>query len=254
MKKVTVLVPCYNEAEGIGDVIRKFPRDKFAVHGYTLEVLVIDNNSTDNTAEIAQAAGARVIVERKQGKGNAVRTGFYAISEDTDYVIMLDGDDTYRSAEVLRLIELLDSGFTDVVIGSRLSGKMSDGAMRGFNRLGNWGFSFLVRTVYKVNVTDTLTGYFGWRYDVITQLRKHLKSNGFAIEMEMITKMARLGYQIYSVPISYNPRAGESSLHPIRDGARILTMFMRNLHWTPAGHKKSFFHSNTQSKAQESYQ
>ncbi|HEX8762643.1 MAG TPA: glycosyltransferase [Candidatus Saccharimonadales bacterium] len=240
MKKITVVIPCYNEQEGIAAVIKGFPRDKLRDHGFELEVLVVDNNSTDQTAEVARAAGARVLHEPKQGKGNAIRAAFYNVSDDTDYVVMCDGDDTYKAYEILRLVELLDSGFGDVVIGSRMGGKMSDGAMKGFNRLGNWGFSFLVRAVYKVNVTDTLTGYFAWKRDVIVQLRQHLQSAGFAIEMEMITKMARMGYDIYSVPITYEPRLGESSLRPIYDGTRILREFIRQLRWRPRMERIAF--------------
>lgn len=240
MKKITALVPCYNEEQGIAAVIKGFPYDRLQAQGYQLEVLVVDNNSKDRTAEVARAAGATVVHEPKQGKGNAIRTAFYNISDDTDYVIMLDGDDTYKSDEMLRLVELLDSGFSDVVIGSRMGGKMDDGSMKGFNRLGNWGFSFLVRTIYQVNVTDTLTGYFAWKREVIVQLRQHLQSAGFAIEMEMITKMARLGYDIYSVPITYAPRLGESSLRPIYDGSRILREFLRQLRWRPRLERVAF--------------
>jgi glycosyltransferase involved in cell wall biosynthesis len=233
MKKITVLIPCYNEEAGIGQVIRAFPRETLRAHGYELEVLVIDNNSKDDTTRVAREAGATVISERKQGKGNAIRTGMAKVSADTDYVVMLDGDDTYSASEIIRLVEPLHSGFCKVVIGSRLSGRIPEGAMPAFNRLGNWTYSHLVRYFYRVNVTDVLTGYFAWTKDVIDALRPHLVSKGFAIEMEMITKMARLGYEIYSVPISYNPRAGESSLNPIYDGARILLMFGRNLRWKP---------------------
>lgn len=240
MKKITVIVPCYNEEKGIAAVIESLPYERAKSLGFKVEVLVVDNNSTDRTTEVAQAAGATVIHEPKQGKGNAIRTAFYNISEDTDYVIMLDGDDTYKSAEMLRLVELLDSGFCDVVIGSRLGGKMNKGSMKGFNRLGNWGFSFLVRTIYQVNVTDTLTGYFGWKREVITKLRQHVQSSGFAIEMEMITKMARMGYDIYSVPITYAPRLGESSLRPVHDGARILREFTKQLKWRPRYERLAF--------------
>lgn len=233
MKHITVLIPCYNEAEAIGVVVEKFKHVGSTLTNFVIEVLVIDNNSKDDTTAVATAAGARVVFEGKQGKGNAVRTGFHSISQQTDYVIMLDGDDTYNAYEVMRLVELLDSGFADVVIGSRMGGKIREGAMKGFNRLGNWGFSFAVRGYYKVNVTDTLTGYFGWKREVVEKLRQHVESDGFAIEMEMITKMARLGYQIYSVPISYDPRLGESSLRPIRDGARILSMYVRGMFWQP---------------------
>lgn len=233
MKRLTILIPCYNEADGIAQVIRSFKRGDIAAQGYELDILVIDNNSSDGTAEVAEAAGARVIHEAKQGKGNAIRTGFNSIGPETDYVVMLDGDNTYRPEEVLRLVEPIRSGFCNVVIGSRLGGRISQGSMTGFNRLGNWIFSHLVRYSYRVNVTDVLTGYFAWSRPAVEALRPHLKSNGFAIEMEMITKMARLGEEIYSVPISYHARAGESSLSPIGDGSRILKMYLQNLTWKP---------------------
>lgn len=233
MKKVTVLIPCYNEADAIGTVVRKFPKGRLAAYGFELDVLVIDNNSSDNTAEVARAAGATVLSEPAKGKGNAIRAGFYSISEDTDYVVMLDGDDTYKPEEILRLVEPLDSGFAEVIIGSRLHGRIRVGSMKRLNHFGNRMYSRLVRTVYKVIVTDVLTGYFAWKREVIEDLRPHLRSHGFAIEMEMVTKMARLGYRIYSVPISYDPRLGDSSLRPVRDGARILAMYVRNLRWKP---------------------
>lgn len=234
MKKITVLIPCYNEAAGIRQVIKAFPREKLTQHGYELEVLVIDNNSTDKTASVAKRAGARVIFEPKKGKGNALRAGMANLSADTDYVVMLDGDNTYNPTEIIRMVEPLGSGFSNVVIGSRLGGRISAGSMRTFNLMGNWVYSHLVRYFYRANVTDVLTGYFAWTKKVVDDLRPHLVSDGFAIEMEMITKMSRLGHEIYSVPISYDARAGESNLNPIRDGYRILRMFTKNLRWKPA--------------------
>jgi glycosyltransferase involved in cell wall biosynthesis len=231
LKKIIAMIPCYNEEEGIGKVITSFPYKRLAEHGYALEVIVIDNNSKDKTGEVARAAGATVIVEKKQGKGHAIRTGFHAIPSDAHYVVMLDGDNTYRSCEILRLVELLDSGFATVVLGSRLSGHISRGSMNYTNRVGNQIFTFLTRVLYKANVTDVLTGYFAWKHDAVKRLRPHLISTGFAIEMEMVTKMARLGEQIYCVPISYDKRDGESSLRPVYDGSRILAMCLRNFFW-----------------------
>lgn len=233
MKKITALIPCLNEEAGIRQVVEAFPRAAMRRQGYELEVLVIDNNSKDRTAAVARAAGARVVKETKPGKGNAIRRGMASLSKDTEFVIMLDGDDTYRPEEVLRLIEPLDSGFCKVVIGSRLGGRIPEGTMKGFNMLGNWVFSHLVRYFYHVNVTDVLTGYFAWNREVVDELQPHLVSPHFAIEMEMVTKMARLGHEIYSVPISYNPRAGQSNLRPVYDGSRILKMFVVNLRWKP---------------------
>lgn len=233
MSNITVLIPCFNEAEAIASVIKKFPYEQIRRAGHEIEILVVDNNSADNTAAVAAEAGARVICETKQGKGNAIRTGFYNISSNTDFVVMLDGDDTYRSEELMRLIEPLESGFTNVVIGSRMHGRIKAGSMKRLNRFGNRMYSGLVRVSYKVMVSDVLTGYFGWSREVVEELRGQIKSQGFAIEMEMVTKMARMGHEIYSVPISYEPRLGDSSLNPIRDGARILVMFTKNLRWKP---------------------
>jgi dolichol-phosphate mannosyltransferase len=90
-----------------------------------------------------------------------------------------------------------------------------------------------VRYFVHSNVTDVLTGYFAWRREVTTELRRHLRSDGFSIEMEMIIKMARLRFEICSVPITYAPRAGESKLRPVRDGLSILNVFLRNYRWKP---------------------
>jgi len=232
-KKIAVLIPCYNEAGGISHVIKSFPHAKAKHYGYSIDIFVIDNNSSDRTAEIARELGASVFHEPVKGKGNAIRRGFASVSREFDYVVMLDGDNTYRPEEVFRLIEPIDSGFCNVVIGSRLTGRMLNGSMTLFNRFGNWMYSYLVRWFYGVNVTDVLTGYFAWKRDAVERLLPHLKSNGFAIEMEMVTKMARLGEEIYSVPISYHPRIGETNLQPISDGTRILWMFAKNLRWKP---------------------
>jgi len=234
-KHITVLIPCYNEAEGVGAVIESFPTERLARYGFGISVIVIDNNSTDTTAKVARAYGVEVVTESKKGKGNAMRCGFQAISPTTDYVVMLDGDNTYRPEEVLRLVELLDSGFCSVVLGSRLGGRTTPGSMNAVSRAGNWLFSHLVRILYRVNVTDVLTGYFAWKREALEKLRPYLVSEGFAIEMEMVTKMAKLGEEIYCVPITYQPRVGQSHLRPFYDGSRILWMLAKNFFWKPQG-------------------
>jgi dolichol-phosphate mannosyltransferase len=231
MKKITLLVPCYNEEKGIPGVIKDIPKEKLKKAGFNIEILVIDNNSNDKTSEVAKKLGARVIFEGKQGKGNAIKTGFNSVSKDTDYIVMLDGDNTYKPYEILRLIEPLDSGFADVIIGSRLEGKMTGKAMSFSHRSANWFFTFLTRFFYGANVTDTCTGYFAWTKDAITKLNGHIKSKGFAIEAEMISKMAKLKLRLYSVPITYEPRHGESKLAPIKDGMKITWMLLRNVNW-----------------------
>lgn len=242
VKKVAVVIPCYNEAASIAKVISKLPRAALLKELFELSVFVVDNNSSDDTARRAKKAGATVIYEARKGKGYALRAAFASLPSDVDYVAMLDGDDTYSPSEIMRMIEPLQSNFCDVVVGSRLGGHIQASAMTTFNRLGNWFFTNAVRIVYRANVTDVLTGYFAWKKEALDALYPHLKSEGFAIEMEMVTKMARLGQRLTSVPISYHPRDGESHLHPVRDGLRILKMFIKNLTWQVRGRQNPHSH------------
>jgi len=233
LEKVAIIIPCYNEADGIAQVIAKFPRQELARNNFDLQIYVVDNNSGDGTAAVAEKAGAIVRHEANKGKGNALRAGFRSLPEDIDYVVMIDGDDTYNPVEVLRMLEPLRSNFCDVVVGSRLNGNILDTAMSKRNLLGNRVFTAAVRLLYGAKVTDVLTGYFAWKKPALDALAPHVTSPGFAIEMEMITKMRRLGLRLASVPISYHPRAGASNLHPFVDGFRILCMLLRNLTWKP---------------------
>jgi glycosyltransferase involved in cell wall biosynthesis len=231
--KVSVIIPCHNEAASIGKVIRDFRKPMLAKDSFDFELLVVDNNSTDRTAAIAERMGVKVIYEPLKGKGNAMRAGFAAVNPKSEYVVMIDGDDTYRPEEVLRLLEPLVNDFCDVVVGSRLGGKIHGDAMRTLNRGGNWIYTHSVRIIYRLNVTDVLSGYFAWKRSTIDELAPQLHAHGFAIEMEMITKMSRMGCQVYSVPISYHQRGGISSLRPVHDGMRIMHTFFKNLRWQP---------------------
>lgn len=228
---VTVIIPCFNEEASIKKVISEFHKGDIAEEAFEFDIVVIDNASTDNTANVARHAGARVINEPKKGKGNAVRTGFANIAKNANYVVMIDGDDTYRPEEVLRLLEPLHHDFCDVVVGSRLQGKIHGHSMSRLNLGGNWAFTHMVRFFYTVNVTDVMSGYFAWKSPVVKRLADQLRSQGFTIEMEMITKMARMRFDVYSVPISYYQRSGKSNLRPYHDGTRILNMLAKNIRW-----------------------
>jgi dolichol-phosphate hexosyltransferase len=230
-KKITVIIPCYNEERGVGSVISGFKTAFLENSNYDFEIIVIDNNSKDKTTEVAKTAGATVLFEGKKGKGNAVRKGFANVSSDTDFVVMIDGDDTYRPVELFRLIELLESDFCSVVLGSRLYGKISEGSMKSLNLLGNKMFTLLSRVFYGVQSTDVLTGYYAWKKSAVDNMLPHLNSDGFTIEIEMVTKMAKLGETIFSVPISYDARAGESNLKPVSDGIKIMRVLLANLFW-----------------------
>lgn len=233
MKTIAILIPCHNEEHGIARVINGLPAAALRDRGYITKVVVIDNNSTDKTAEVATSHGAEVIVERAKGKGNALIAGFKHVQNECDYVVIIDGDNTYKLREVMRLIEPLESGFCDVVAGSRLSGKTKAGSLTFSHRVVNWAFAFFVRQFYQSNVTDVLTGFIAMKADVVRTLIPNLKSTNFTIEMEMITKLNKLDFEMYSVPITYDQRIGTSKVESLADGARILMMFVNNLAWHP---------------------
>ena len=232
-KKISILIPCFNEEKGIGKVISAIPFEKFEKEGYAVDVIVIDNNSTDNTAMVASQKNVTVIFERKKGKGAAIKAGIEYMKPDTNFVVMLDGDNTYKASEIPRLIEPLENDFCDAIIGSRLGGKIKKNALKLQNRIANWVYTFLVRQFYRANTTDVLSGYFAWKYEVIKDLEKHMQFSGFSFEMEMITKLTKLGYELYSVPITYDQRAGDSKLDSIKDGLIILFVFFKNIFWIP---------------------
>ncbi len=233
MKKITVLIPCYNEEEGLPKVLDTIPYEYLKKYEMDTEVIVIDNNSTDKTADVARSKNVTVVSELKKGKGHAIKKGFYSVSADTDYIVMLDGDNTYTPKEIFRLVEPLHTDFCDVIIGSRLGGKLYKNSFKVQNRIANWAYTFLVRHFYRANTTDVLSGYFAWKKKVIDTLVPHLESDGFSIEMEMIAKIVRLGYRIYAVPITYRPRLGESKIAALSDGLKILYVFSKNLFWSP---------------------
>src|SRR5690348_4969856 len=110
-EKITILIPCHNEEQGIAKVLDNIPYSLLEKHGFEAEVLVVDNNSSDRTTEVARSKGAHVVFESVKGKGNAMRKAFSCIGDDTSYVIMLDGDNTYDAKEMLRLIEPITNNF-----------------------------------------------------------------------------------------------------------------------------------------------
>lgn len=224
-KKISFVICAYNEEKGLPLVLKRIPRDLTK----ELEIIVVDNNSRDDTSKIARKYATKVVSETKQGKGHALRTGIRNVSKDSDYVIMIDADNTYSPEETGRLIELLDSNFCDFVIGSRLQGDIKGNSLTIFNRIGNWIFTFMARVIYRENGTDLCTGFMAWKKKVADDIARETVSAGFTIETEMVCKMAKKKYRINSVPITYSERIGKSNLNPFTDGLNILSEIIRNI-------------------------
>jgi glycosyltransferase involved in cell wall biosynthesis len=221
--RVAVVVPCHNEAATVGKVVRDF---RAALPQAT--VLVVDNASTDDTAEVARRAGARVVREPRAGKGFALLAGFRE-ARGADYFVMVDGDDTYPAQDVEKLLEAAQGG-ADMVVGTRLAGA-EQGAFRAGHSLGNQLFNLLVRLLFGVRTRDLFSGYrvLSRRFLETTPLI----ARGFEVEAELSLQAVVQRYRTAEVPIHYRARPEESpsKLHTYRDGYRILMailMFFRD--------------------------
>ena len=196
MGKIAVLIPCYNEAVTVGAVVRDFKAQL-----PDADVYVFDNNSTDETVEEAKKAGAIVRSEKRQGKGNVVRSMFRQV--DADVYVMVDGDGTYPAEKVKELIQPVVEDEADMVIGSRLH-TVSESHFKLPNRLGNRLFLVLLNAIFGERITDLLSGYRAFNRRVVKGLP--LLSRGFEIETELTVKCLERRHRIVEVPINLSPR------------------------------------------------
>jgi dolichol-phosphate mannosyltransferase len=222
-KIVSVILPALNEEETIALVIEEIPRMRIERKGHELEILVVDNNSTDETGKIAEALGARVVVETQPGKGRAMRTGFK--ESRGDFIFMLDADYTYPATYLPPMLDLLELGW-DVVLGSRIRGYREPGAMSRLNLLGNHMLALLATVLFRKRVSDVCSGSWGFRREVVEQLDLE-GAVGFELEAKMFIEVARRGYRIGEVPIYYRKRPNKPNLNSLRDGFRIARTLVR---------------------------
>jgi len=221
-ERVCVLIPTYNEAATIGDIVRSFREDGFG------RVLVVDGHSTDETPDLAREAGATVVTQsgggQGAGKGQAVREGLSMV--DRPYVLMLDGDGTYDPDTADTLLDPLFEDEYDHVIGNRRA-DIRSGAMTRLNRFGNWVVNHGFEFIHGQQLTDILSGYRAFTLDSVQELT--LTEDGFGIETEMSVECVKHGQRVEVVPITYYARPDDSqtNLHPLRDGAVILLTLYR---------------------------
>ena len=213
--KTAVLIPCYNEAKTIGRVVADF-KEKMP-HA---DIYVYDNNSTDNTAELAEQAGAIVRYEHKQGKGNVVRTMFREV--DADCYVMVDGDDTYPADFGPRLEQLVLSGKADMAVGDRLSSTYFTENKRPFHNFGNVLVRRMINFLFRAKLNDIMTGARAFSKDFVKSFP--VISKGFEIETEMTIFALDNNFAIKEVPIAYQdrPQGSESKLNTYSDGLKGL--------------------------------
>lgn len=210
---VCVLIPTLDEAETIGDVVEGFRRAGFEA------ILVADGGSSDGTREIAEEHGARVLTQSGSGKGQAVREAVGTIEHP--YVLMADGDGTYRPEDADAMLEPLFEGRAEHVIGDRFA-DMEPDAMTRLNATGNRLINRLFGVIHGRNLRDILSGYRAFTRSSFERFR--LAADGFGIETELAAECVRHGVPTEVVSIRYLARPGgsETNLRPFADGGRII--------------------------------
>ena len=218
--RVSVVIPCLNEAENIEECVSAARRalDDAGIAG---EVVVADNDSDDGSAALARAAGARVVLEPRRGYGSAYLAGFAAARGD--YIVMGDADLTYDFNEIPNFVRELDDG-ADLVMGDRMD-NIQPGAMPWHHRyIGNPVLSGFLNVLYKTGVRDAHCGMRAVRRSALPAL--DLRTTGMEFASEMVIRAAKADLDIRQFPIDYHPRGGESKLSSFRDGWRHLRFLL----------------------------
>jgi len=221
---VSVIIAALNEEEAIGKVINDVPRQ------IADEIIVVDNGSTDRTAEVAAAAGAHVVTEPQRGYGRAFRAGLRSLSADSEIVVFLDGDGSDYPEMMNRLVEPIIKGTHDFVISSRTRGRRERGSMNWHQVFAGYMVGFFLRLLYGVRSTD-MGPFRAIGRDALERFNMREETYGWPLEMQM--KAARAGLRILEVPVDYRRRAGGQSkiagtvFGSIRAAARILFTLAR---------------------------
>lgn len=213
--KIAVLIPCYNESITIEKVIKDYQQALPEAVLY-----VYDNNSTDNTVQIAKDAGAIVRHEYRQGKGNVIRSMFRGI--DADCYLMIDGDDTYPAESAREMVDLVLNKHVDMVIGDRLSSTYFTENKRLFHNSGNRIVRYLINKLFHSNINDIMTGYRAFSRIFVKSFP--VLSKGFEIETEMTIHALDKNFLLEEIPVTYRdrPHGSSSKLNTYRDGFKVM--------------------------------
>lgn len=217
---VSVVIPCLNEAENIEACVTA-AREALAAMDVAGEVVVADNDSEDDSARLAELAGARVVVERRRGYGSAYLAGFAA--SRGRYIVMADADLTYDFNEIPRFVDELEKG-AEMVIGDRMD-NIQPGAMPWLHRyIGNPILTGILNLFFRTGISDAHCGMRALRRDVLPRL--DLRTTGMEFASEMVIRASKEKLSIAEFPIEYHPRGGESKLSSFRDGWRHLRFLL----------------------------
>ena len=233
MLRVCIILPALNEEQTVGKVIDDIPRKQMEKRGCQVQVVVVDNNCTDRTRQVAESRNARVITENRPGKGRAVRTALELCR--ADYYFLLDADYTYSPVYIQDMLKILVRG-CPVVIGSRLKGGWEKGAFKPLNIAGNILLTTLASILYQIKISDVCTGFWGIRGEIVPAL--DLSADGFQFEADLFSQLARKNLRIAEVPIYYRRRVNQPKLVSIRDGLKIGWTLVSRRFFQPAGRSR----------------
>lgn len=213
---VSVVMPCLNEAQGVGPCVTQ-ALQALAEMGVPGEVVVVDNGSTDDSAQVAEAAGALVVKEPRRGYGSAYLKGFQEARGKI--LVMGDADGTYPFGDLAHFVQPLLDGKCDMIMGSRLKGRILPGAMPWTHRwIGNPILSGMLKLFFKTSISDSHCGMRSFTRDAYTKMR--LQTTGMEFASEVVVNALRANLKIQEIPISYHPRVGDSKLEGISDAWR----------------------------------
>lgn len=216
--KVSFVIPALNEEGIVGKTVQSIPVEEIEEAGYEVEIIVINNNSTDNTQKEAENAGATVFLEKNRGYGNAYKRGFSEASGDI--IIMGDADGTYPLEQSMNFINILVEDGCDFVIGSRFDGNIEKGAMPALHQyIGNPMLTKMLNILFHSDYSDTHCGMRAFTHEAYEKM--DLKAPGMEFAIEMVIEASEKNLNIKEVPISYRKRGGgQAKLSSFDDGWR----------------------------------
>ena len=224
--KISVVIPARNEEDGIQETIRAIPKSKIESMGYEVQIVVVDNDSNDGTAELARKAGADVVFEPRPGYGSAYKAGFAFATGDI--IATADADATYPVEDIPRLVKILEEENLDFLTTNRFA-MIEEGAMSFRNKTGNAILSLTMRLLFGLSIKDSQSGMWVFRSPILNEAK--LRSNGMPLSEELKLEACYfLKGHWAEVPISLRERVGSAKIRAWRDGtANLIFLFKKRV-------------------------